>query len=258
MMTLCAAVFAASLAGSLHCAGMCGSLAAFAVSGNLASRRSAGMLQLLYHGGRLIGYAALGAACGAIGHMVDFGGAQVGVQRAAAILAGAMMVAIGLAALFSYFGVSLARLPAPEWLRRTASAGQRRAAALSPVPRAALIGLLTVLLPCGWLYAFAIVAAGAGGALAGAATMGAFWLGTLPVLALIAAGAQQVLRRGGPTIRLATSLAIVALGVMTVVHRGAIADRALAAGATPTSDADAVAQAALLNSATVECCRHGE
>ena len=51
-----------------------------------------------------------------------------------------------------------------------------------PVWRAAAIGLASALLPCGWLYAFVVLAAGTGSASGGAALMLAFWLGTVPAL----------------------------------------------------------------------------
>lgn len=53
-----------------------------------------------------------------------------------------------------------------------------------PVVRAAATGLFTTLLPCGWLYAFVVTAAGTGSGtpLHGAALMAVFWLGTLPMM----------------------------------------------------------------------------
>ena len=50
-----------------------------------------------------------------------------------------------------------------------------------PVARALLLGLFSTLLPCGWLYAFAVLAAGTGGPWTGMLVMAAFWAGTVPV-----------------------------------------------------------------------------
>ncbi|MBE7450024.1 MAG: sulfite exporter TauE/SafE family protein [Kofleriaceae bacterium] len=41
--------------------------------------------------------------------------------------------------------------------------------------RAALLGLLSAALPCGWLWAFVVVAAGTGSPVGGALVMTAFW-----------------------------------------------------------------------------------
>ena len=46
-------------------------------------------------------------------------------------------------------------------------------------------GLLTALLPCGWLYLFALFAAGTGSWLSGSVVMIAFWLGSVPALVAV-------------------------------------------------------------------------
>jgi hypothetical protein len=81
------------------------------------------------------------------------------------------------------------------------------------------IGLLTALLPCGWLYAFAIVAAGAGSASWGAAMMGAFWMGTVPILVSLGVGVQALAGALGRRLPLATALILVAVGLYTVADR---------------------------------------
>ena len=159
------AVLLASLFGSLHCAGMCGPLVAFAVgTPETRSYAQRAVLQIAYHGGRLATYALVGAICGVLGAALDLGGSLLGLQRVAAVLAGAMMIAVGVLALLRYRGVTLPHVGLPAFLQRLVVVGQRAAVGLRPLPRALAIGLLTALLPCGWLYAFAIIAAGAGSA----------------------------------------------------------------------------------------------
>ena len=70
------------------------------------------------------------------------------------------MLTFGLISLLRIYGRGPARLHAPRFMQRLVQAGHRRAMNRSPVARAALIGLLTTLLPCGWLYAFVVTAAG--------------------------------------------------------------------------------------------------
>lgn len=230
MTALVSAVLVASLLGSTHCAGMCGAFLAFAVagpeasgSGGPASTRSLvanrARLHAAYNGGRLLTYLILGALAGLLGAALDLGGAAVGLQRVAAALAGAMMIVFGGAALLRASGVRLQKLPVPGALQRFAIRGHRAAASLPPILRAAAVGLLTTLLPCGWLYAFVITAAGTGAPERGALVMGVFWLGTLPVMIGLGVGLQTLtgaLRRHLP---LATSLLIVAVGMWTLAGR---------------------------------------
>ncbi len=189
-MQLLIAVIAASFIGSLHCVGMCGPLVAFAIGDPKGGRaRSSKWLHVAYHGGRLSTYMLVGAACGLLGAAVDRGGARLGMHRAAALAAGGMMVVVGLAAVMRAIGARLPALALPRIIQRGILTGQRAAFALAPLPRALCVGLLTALLPCGWLYLFASYAAGTGSPLWGAAFMAAFWLGSVP--ALLVAGAAH-------------------------------------------------------------------
>ena len=87
-------------------------------------------------------------------------------------------------------GARLPQLPLPGLIQRAILAGQRADFALTPLPRALCVGLLTAFLPCGWLYLFASYAAGTGSPFWGAAFMAAFWLGSVPALVLAGAGAR--------------------------------------------------------------------
>lgn len=197
MIALAAAVLTASLAGSPHCLGMCGPFCAVATAppSDVAPaelrvrgrpvRRGWLAPHAAYHGGRLVTYTVLGAAAGTLGAAVDLTGSALGISRAAAVTAGATMVLMGLRALLQRRGVHLARWPMPRWARAGLHRGHRAAQSLPPPVRAGVIGMMTTLLPCGWLYAFAVVAAGTGDAIAGAVIMAAFWLGTLPALAVL-------------------------------------------------------------------------
>jgi sulfite exporter TauE/SafE len=219
-MAIFAAVLVASLFGSLHCAGMCGPLVVFAMGSTEAQSLGSRLLvQVAYHGGRLATYALVGAVCGLVGAALDLGGALVGLHRVAALLAGGMMVLVGLVAVLRYAGVRMPHVPAPPFLLRIVQWGQRAAIGLQPVPRSLVIGLLTAFLPCGWLYAFAIIAAGTASGLWGAAVMVAFWLGTVPVLASLGVGVQAVTGTVGRKIPLITALVVVVLGLYTIAGR---------------------------------------
>jgi sulfite exporter TauE/SafE len=88
-----------------------------------------------------------------------------------------------------------------------------------PLERALLLGLFSALLPCGWLYAFAIAAAGSATALTGAAILLAFWAGNLPFLLGLGAALGGVLGRLRQHVPLASALLIFSLGLFTVMDR---------------------------------------
>jgi sulfite exporter TauE/SafE len=220
MTALIVTVLIASLAGSLHCVGMCGAFVAFAVgTDDLPGMRRMAMLGAAYNGGRLVTYMLLGTIGGALGAAMDLGGEFVGVQRAAAGTAGAVMVVFGAVTLLRIMGAKLPMAPVPRLLHRVVAAGQRVAMEMPPVSRALTIGLLTTLLPCGWLYAFAITAAGTASPLWGALTMAAFWAGTLPALVALGAGIQGVAGVLGRRMPAITATAIVVVGLYTMMHR---------------------------------------
>ena len=208
---LLGAVFLASVAGSLHCVGMCGGLVAFVGSGRSAA--------LLYHSMRGLAYLGLGAAAGTLGAAVDFGGEALGWSRAAMILAGVTMLAVGFAALARARGKRMPKLPVPAAVRRLFARLHQAASVQAPQVRAALLGGLTALLPCGWLYAFVLTAAGTGSSWSGMAVMLAFWAGTVPALLAVAFGVRlfaHPLARRAPTL---TAWLLVAIGITTLSGR---------------------------------------
>jgi hypothetical protein len=240
MTALIAGVFLASLLGSLHCAGMCGAFLAIAVNGLGDATGRPGRqfpLQAAYHGGRLVTYTLLGAAAGAAGHLIDLTTALAGVRPVAAALAGATLVAFGVYSLLRVRGLVPARLPAPAFLQGWLHAGHRRAMTHPPVTRAALIGLLTTLLPCGWLYAFVLTAAGAASPVRGALAMAIFWLGTLPVMVALGAtlrGATGALGRRMPAL---TCVALIAIGLLTLANRARLDPARLLGNSAAAADA---------------------
>jgi sulfite exporter TauE/SafE len=251
-------VFGASLAGSLHCAGMCGTLVAFAVGTPDSPGRRRIDLHVLYHGGRLVTYTLIGVLCGLAGAALNLGGAQIGLQRTAAILAGVLMVIVGIVALLRYSNVHIPHLRVPKTIESLLLSAQRGAAALRPAPRAATIGLLTGFLPCGWLYMFALTAAGTGSWLWGAAVMAAFWAGTVPILISVGFSAQLLTGWLGKRAPLVTTVVLIGLGLYTIVGRINVAGRAFAD--TPAVQTDSPAAAAervkSLDAHEAPCCHH--
>lgn len=210
-------VLGASLLGSPHCAAMCGGFVCF-FSGREGARPSR-VTHAAYHAGRLMAYALLGLAAGIAGAGFDLAGRMAGFQRPAAVAAGGLLILWGGAGLAAAAGVGQRSTAAPAGFRRLLTRVLATLSDKPPVLRALAIGLLTALLPCGWLYVFVATAAGTGSAPAGALVMAAFWAGTVPVLAGVGALAQ---RAAGPLrarIPVLTAAALVVLGLLTVAGK---------------------------------------
>ncbi len=176
-----------------HCLGMCGPLTvAFSLSvrshDSKPHWRSQLAFNLLLNLGRVISYALVGGAIGAIGSILIAGGQFAGIDSA---LRRSMTIFTGL--LLVWFGLSqispqlLPRLPMlhplgkgqlHERLNRLMMQFSQSNQWWTP----ALLGMIWGLIPCGFLYAAQLKAAETGNPYLGAVTMLAFGLGTLPMM----------------------------------------------------------------------------
>ncbi|MBX3172351.1 MAG: sulfite exporter TauE/SafE family protein [Candidatus Eremiobacteraeota bacterium] len=148
------------LLGSWHCALMCG--------GFLWGPRPAA-----YLAGRLLGYAAVGAALGWGGQwLLGFLGSRLVLGFSGVLLLFMARARLPLAAKNSASWVGYMLRELGPWLR-------------GPGTRARfLLGLATAAFPCGLLSAAWLLAIGHGSPAGGALSMSLFWLGTLPGLLL--------------------------------------------------------------------------
>ncbi|WP_146389663.1 sulfite exporter TauE/SafE family protein [Allorhodopirellula solitaria] len=224
MFLLVTAVLTASLLGSMHCVGMCGPLAIWASgAGMKTSQRQIIVSTSLYHFGRFLTYTMVGLAAGGIGSLVDVGGQTLGFQLAAARVVGALMVIIGIAKLGKILLASRIAVKSPPVPSRMGGLLVRLrpyVLSLPPHGRAVSIGLLTALLPCGWLYLFALIAAGTGSVVMGGLTMAAFWLGTVPALTALIAGTQTLSREFVRIVPVVTAVLLIVAGGFTASGRG--------------------------------------
>lgn len=186
--------FLMGLLGGVHCVLMCGG-----VVGTLCARtpdaspgKRTGDL-LTYNGGRILTYTLLGAFAGGVGaasaSALPSATAQVVMRLgAAAVMIGAGLYLAGALSSFGRIesaGGLVFRVIGPLW--------RRVMEARSPLA-SLLLGTLWGLLPCGLVYAAMALSLASGSAGAGAATMLAFGLGTLPAL-LIVGGLAEGVRR---------------------------------------------------------------
>jgi sulfite exporter TauE/SafE len=216
-----ATVLAASLLGSLHCVGMCGGFVAI-VSG--PGQR--GPL-VAYQAARGLAYASLGALAGLLGAGLDASAAMLGIQRAAGPLMGVVLIAM---AVITWRGakpvatplITLGAAPRRNLMQRL------RLRLITAVREhgtkaGAAAGLLTALLPCGWLWAYLAVAASTGSVGGGLLVMTTFWLGSVPALLGVGLLANELGRRLGRHAPHISAALLLALGVLSLAGKLSIA-----------------------------------
>lgn len=208
-------VLGASLLGSVHCAAMCGGFVCL-----YAGERRGIASHMAYNGGRLASYLLAGTVAGLLGSTLDGIGVLAGVSRLAALVSGALLVVWGLSLALKARGIALPRWSSgPSFPSRILGPIVRRTRGTSPIVRAGAIGLLSTLLPCGWLYAFVATAGGTGSVPAALVVMFFFWVGTLPAMLAVGAGLQRLTGRFRTRLPLATAVAVVVIGALSIFGR---------------------------------------
>ena len=201
--------FMTGLLGSGHCLGMCGGL----VSGFFMKLGAKGVWPYLaYHGARVSLYAVVGIIAAAIGAVLVSTG-QIGLwQGALQIVAGIVVILLGL----DLLGVSPVRNRlgfAPiAWLRKQFTLAVQK----GPVVGALIGGAINGLMPCSMTMAMAVKATTAPSILEGGLLMLAFGAGTLPSML----SASFLFGKLGPRLRgwllKGAALFVIALGVSTL------------------------------------------
>jgi hypothetical protein len=159
--------------------------------------------QAWYTAGRIATYSVLGGLAGALGGVVEFAGALLGLQRAAAVVAGAVLVVWALVALSDL----VPRFDTGSSL--FAGVAGRLKGRVPGHPFAT--GLFLGLLPCGLLYSAIIAAVARGGPLEGAVALALFGLGTAPALLGVSV-ADELLARHRAFLNRLSQLFLFAMG----------------------------------------------
>ena len=209
---LLAGIVATSIVGSVHCLAMCGPLVG--LHGGAKTTRLAAMHAL----GRLTTYVALGAIAGLVGSAVNLAGDLANLQRGATIVAAGLIIGMGVYQIVDVY-VHVTRGRARTRARSPFTAALVHIRPKSAAKRSYLIGTLTGLIPCGWLWAFVIAAAGSASPLVGAATMFAFWLGTVPAMVGLLRLTSPLVARIRARMPAVTAIALIAVGVGTLALR---------------------------------------
>lgn len=156
------AVISASFLGSWHCAAMCSPVASL-----MAQKRSLWS----YHLGRCISYVFLGAIGGYLGSFF-LTNDLYRVRLYSGIVFAAILIFLGIQ---TFLGKNLKLYSSLKWFHSF----------YTPQKAGISLGLLSVFLPCGWLYSYILASAATQSPYGGAAFMFLFWLGGLPALSSI-------------------------------------------------------------------------
>ncbi|MFK0011854.1 sulfite exporter TauE/SafE family protein [Streptomyces sp. NPDC091027] len=162
----------------------------------------------VFLGAKLVSHTLLGAALGLLGAAVQPGPRT---QAGLLIAAGVLMVLFAL----DMSGVRAVRrfVPRPpaSWGRRV-----RRSAKSTAVSAPAVLGFLTVLIPCGVTLSVELIAVTSGSATAGAAVMAGFVLGTGPLFAVLGFFLRSAARLWRGRLTLVTAVVVLLVAVWTL------------------------------------------
>nr|BFD60176.1 hypothetical protein CKG001_22830 [Bdellovibrio sp. CKG001]BFD66259.1 hypothetical protein HAGR004_12810 [Bdellovibrio sp. HAGR004] len=196
-------ILSSSFFGSWHCAGMCGPVATL-----MSARHSLWS----YHLGRLISYVLLGILAGSLGQFFlnsDF----ILLRWISAILLALVLILSGL------------NLVAPASIRQKLSSWKGAHSILGVIKRLQafhigksgfVVGLLTALLPCGWLYTYVTAAIATQSPWAGALTLALFWLGGLPALSAVPMMVRKGIQSAGLKQQRIAGLVLITAGLYSL------------------------------------------
>lgn len=110
--------------------------------------------------------------------------------------------------------------PEPNWITALLMRLRPVVFKLPLAARGLITGMLTALLPCGWLYLFALLAAGTGSAIHGALVMIAFWLGSVPALVSLVVSTKLLTTPVRQAIPAFAAIMMIVAGAYTATGRG--------------------------------------
>ena len=212
---LLSAALLAGLLGSAHCLGMCAGISGlFAVNAGVASLRQQLPFALVYNIGRVVSYAVLGVIVGLFGSVIIK--ASPSLAGGIRMLSGIIIILVGLKVAFDLRMLNaIERMGASLWSKIAPAA--KSLVPVTSLARALGLGLLWGWLPCGLVYSVLMIAATSADPAAGALTMVAFGIGTMPAMVLTGLGAARLsdlLRHRSA--RVGLGLMIVAMGLATI------------------------------------------
>ncbi|MFP3090016.1 sulfite exporter TauE/SafE family protein [Treponema sp. TIM-1] len=212
-------LFIIGLVTSVHCVAMCGGIN---LSQCIPQTRPEGgrrwetlLPSILYNGGRVLSYTAVGIIVGALGSVITVSGR---FQGAVQLAAGVFMVMMGINMLGIFqgsVGTTLRRfsLHMPKIFAKKID--EQKTGNKSPL----IIGLLNALMPCGPLQAMQLYALSTGSPIAGGISMFLFSMGTVPLMFGIGALSSVLSKKFTLRVMKAGAVLVTVLG-MTMFTNG--------------------------------------
>ncbi len=160
---------------------------------------------VLFHGGRIVGFAVLGGILGALGQAI---GINFTITSLLGIIVALVMILLG----FNLVGITQKKVTLGggvfKWFRR------REHQTWAPL----MIGVGTFFLPCGFTQSMQVAALGSGSFLSGLFIMLGFALGTLPVLALLSFGSASLSHsKHAPLFFKSAGVVVIGLGLFALL-----------------------------------------
>lgn len=200
--------FVTGLGGSLHCVGMCGGLVTASCHNHAQVVR--------YQLGRLLSYLLLGLIGGSLGHLIQFKNAHPLLNVAPALFIGGLFVLWGVQSLcgkktWQIAPKALSRSYQHLWQKWVVNNHSRA--------RSFVVGALSILLPCGFLYAIVLGSMATQSPAMALLGMFFFWLGTLPSMLLAPTLIHKILRPFRTKRPKIYALCLVFVGLSTIAVR---------------------------------------
>ncbi|RUM65886.1 MAG: sulfite exporter TauE/SafE family protein [Sulfurospirillum sp.] len=200
-----------------HCVGMCGGIVLAYTSTKVDDRwgkAKQAIAHLSYSLGRILTYTMLGAIFGYIGGVATFNNIANGTLW---IVAGIFMILAGLSLIGKVKFLTLIEhsFSKSKWYQESF----RKLLHSRSLSSFFILGMLNGLLPCGFVYFFAITAASTGSAFWGAVVMFIFGISTIPALFSLGffVGLFKQTSLRNTMIKLAAIL-VIAYGIFTIYH----------------------------------------
>lgn len=210
--------FIIGLLGGVHCVGMCGGIMnalSFAMPEQQQSKARITLILVLYNLGRVFSYSLAGAMIGGLGMLLQGPAGILGPGLR--IFAGLMMIAMGLYLAGWWRGLVHLESLGNHVLWRHVQPIANKLMPVTKSSQALLLGMLWGWLPCGLVYSTLTLAGAVGHWQQSALVMASFGLGTVPVMLLTGAFANQFkvwIQKS--TVRSIAALLVMAFGVWTM------------------------------------------
>jgi hypothetical protein len=210
--------FIIGLLGGVHCVGMCGGIMnalSFAIPQQPQATARIASTLLLYNLGRVFSYSLAGTMIGGLGMLLQGPSGILGPSLR--VFAGLMMIAMGLFLAGWWRGLAQLESLGNHVLWRHVQPLTNKLMPVTQSWQALLLGMLWGWLPCGLVYSTLTLAGTTGDWQQAAMVMASFGLGTVPVMLLTGAFANQFkswIQK--TTVRNIAALLVIAFGVWTM------------------------------------------